>query len=224
MAPEACTCSHARSIVLGIDFGVNATKISRLKRHSCGKHGDRTDTSLIKVMDSVLYHDFGSENFVFCHKPDGVGVPFHCFKMMLMDQTRFDHDNMGRELKAYMKALDANTKTSMTGSDIVAVFLKEVWSIAARKYIPKAFLGLSEKAQVYFTNPACWNASGETSSAPILPRRSKLLREAKPSTTEDPSGTASVDSLKGCDLSPKMTPMKVAVNHRMASPTSSQIA
>ncbi|KAH6974908.1 hypothetical protein EDB80DRAFT_784081 [Ilyonectria destructans] len=41
------------------------------------------------------------------------------------------------------------------------------------------------------------NASGETPSAPMLPRRSKRLQEAKPSTAEDPSGIASTDSLKG---------------------------
>ncbi|KAG5790577.1 hypothetical protein H9Q69_010361 [Fusarium xylarioides] len=41
------------------------------------------------------------------------------------------------------------------------------------------------------------HASGETSSAPMLPRRSKRLQEAKPSTAEDPSGIASTDSLKG---------------------------
>lgn len=41
------------------------------------------------------------------------------------------------------------------------------------------------------------NASGEPPSAPVPPRRSKRLQEAKLSTAKDPTGIISTDSLKG---------------------------
>ncbi|TWU71216.1 hypothetical protein ED733_000464 [Metarhizium rileyi] len=41
------------------------------------------------------------------------------------------------------------------------------------------------------------NASGEASSAPMLPRKSRRLQEVKSHTAEDSSGITSMDSLKG---------------------------